>query len=577
MRIYIIIFFCHIVSIFCYSQSNLFVVEKDGKQGVLDMNTKKLITPIIYDDIHPSDSYYMSISFTAKQGEYITLLDSLGQPILPLSYEYVQPFSSKYLLVSKNKKMGFFDYSGQQVIPFIYTQISTPDVPDNQGLYTLDTDTSCVIVDEDLKTISRNCRDFIQKRRDKFSKIYTLKKLENGDTQYLWGIKNLQTGNTIIKPQYRQIDERGDYFVVRKDTVLDNPYYTYLIGVLNDKGEEVFPFAFNDSKFFKHKIALHSHTNKNWILFNTSTGKQTVMNNYTDMSETDVLIRVGKYGKDGYRNGLYNMTEEKEILPCEYLFAKYEYTASYYVIKKNKRQGAAGPKGIILPCEYDSVNLDNRLFKYSLNGKWGAVNLDGKEVLKPIYEKIQSDYGYDSIVYATKDGITKIIDTNTSKVLPSITYNGQVYLAKNGPVIVSDSIGYLRGLIDGKTAKMIVPTIYDEIYLDDDFAQVYHKDTVGIIDIKKTMKSILPFKTKRIEFVAPKTVSFEKDGKYGLYNIAKKREVTPPIYDQIYPFEGDTIMYKKDDKVAIFDLKTQTYILPFEYSSITNYWEFFPE
>ena len=108
--------------------------------------------------------------------------------------------------------------------------------------------------------------------------------------------------------------------------------------------------------------------------------------------------------------------------------------------------------------KYDNIGkFYNGIAFVRLNGKVGAINGSGKEVIKPEWDKL-TGFGSDGIGFAHKDGLVGLI-TKDGKVLAKPIYDriggfhyGRAIISKNGLVGVIDTHG--KVLIEPKYQKL---------------------------------------------------------------------------------------------------------------------------
>ena len=123
---------------------NWAVVRKGDKEGIIDLSTGKLVTPVIYDDIQPEQDLIQ-----ATKDSLVTLLDLTdGKEMFPLRYNYIQTIGSKYLKVYRNDKVGVIDYEGKEVVSVVYENMEYKD----EYLY-FKSDSSCVVINEEMEII----------------------------------------------------------------------------------------------------------------------------------------------------------------------------------------------------------------------------------------------------------------------------------------------------------------------------------------------------------------------------------------------------------------------------------------
>ncbi len=110
-----------------YEGSKTFIVEKDGKYGLLNLYGEQ-ITPIIYASLEPmKDGYYSDIvTYLAQEGKYYRLLNEQGKSINEEDFTEIAPLTRKsqassydnqrftyFKVKAKNGKYGVMDKVGK--------------------------------------------------------------------------------------------------------------------------------------------------------------------------------------------------------------------------------------------------------------------------------------------------------------------------------------------------------------------------------------------------------------------------------------------------------------------------------
>ena len=612
----VITFLLLVINLPLFAQvDNWGVVSKENKEGIIDLSTGKLVTPIIYDEVEPKEDYVQ-----VKKDELVTLLDlTEGKEMFPLRYEYIEPISSEYLKVDSGDVMGVIDYTGKEVLPMIYKSLNYK----GSDRYYLSTDTSCVVVNQDLEIIDTDCQN-VERAKTKYvtHTIREKKKDIYGFFQYRTGVKDNQTGETVVPVKYRYIRIFQDrYFIVAADNtkgMLKN------YGIVNIKGEEIAPMIYKNVRsfhnkdivilsvpqdddinfivellpgdpanapdendpnaidFFEEELAVSRFPEikdtRRYIMMDALTGDSITPFNYdyigqTHSNEQDIIIvrRDGKYG-------LFNLAERKEWAPCIYneIWNNYYDLFNYFKVPLDGKVGLVGPKGVILPCKYDHIFLNYEFAQFILNDKWGLVDYDGNVIFPPVYDNIYLDYSEhrERVAFITKDEKTVAIDLSTKEELPTVTCNGEYYLKSDGPTIIRDEDGR-HGVMDGQTGRLIIPCEYNEIWINGSYAETYSNDGVVIFDLE-TGNSILSFGTEYEKILPNGYMLILVDGKYGIYNSVEEKEIIPCKYEDMIPYGYDTIICKLNGKYGMIEIETEEIIIPFEYDSMTPYWDFFP-
>ncbi|HLP22082.1 MAG TPA: WG repeat-containing protein [Chitinophagales bacterium] len=111
--------------------------------------------------------------------------------------------------------------------------------------------------------------------------------------------------------------------------------------------------------------------------------------------------------------------------------------------------------------QYDKIEKFNQGVAIAWkNGKCGLITQDGKEVIKPQYDRI-SGFGRDGIAYTTKKGLIGLINM-TGKVIVDNIY-GDIGRF-NGPWAITRKNG-LAGMIN-KQGKVLIENKYETIHVE---------------------------------------------------------------------------------------------------------------
>ena len=112
--------------------------------------------------------------------------------------------------------------------------------------------------------------------------------------------------------------------------------------------------------------------------------------------------------------------------------------------------------------ENDNLWYEDNVLKVKKDGKYGMINLSGKELLTCEYDKIEALDGIKNAIKVSKDGKYGIVDKE-GKILLNINYTDVTNLGKDNKsgFIVKNSEGKY-GIVDF-VGDVILETKYDEI------------------------------------------------------------------------------------------------------------------
>ena len=110
---------------------------------------------------------------------------------------------------------------------------------------------------------------------------------------------------------------------------------------------------------------------------------------------------------------------------------------------------------------YDNIGkFYNGIAIVRLNGKVGAINGNGKEVIKPEWDKL-TGFGKDGIAFAHRDGLVGLIDKN-GKLIAKPIYQRISNFKYGRAIIMKDN---LQGIIDMKGRVLVEPK-YQKLVID---------------------------------------------------------------------------------------------------------------
>lgn len=237
----------------------LYVKDANGKFGLIDEMLGTLVAPLVYDDIIQCTNGTNNNSyFAVRKGKKYGLINSKNESILPIKYDAIdltfgkpiEPFSSLsasennvphlQIVVANGKKFGAVDLKGNEIIPFLYSQLKK--ISPN-GLYKAKIGKKYQILKENGQRISE----------EKFDEIANFEyvKDESKDDYILQAL-------TFSNGKMRVIDQQGNFIGEEQNIQPHNGYETFdqlksaLIEALDSKNDVLL-------KDFVNKIAPSEH------------------------------------------------------------------------------------------------------------------------------------------------------------------------------------------------------------------------------------------------------------------------------------------------------------------------------
>lgn len=419
---------------------------KDGKYGLVDFEGKEITKPI-YDEI---DSLaYKEGELSVKQNEKYGVINIKGNKLVEIKYDkiavdeyYTDENRYQYagyivsITTQEGYRYGYLDYKGKEILNTEYNNISRiTEIQDNENSYLICAKNGQygIIKNEDL--ILGN--EYQSIRYDDTNKVFVIEKSKK------YGIVNLD-GNEIIPVQYDQIDITGIYLYAQDEqgtivydsngiqtnidpniSILNTSNEKYKIkinnkdgtkyGVINQEEKQVIEEKYNYIKYLYDNYFIVSHENgklgivddKDTIIVErnydslqkiqdtdliqaTLAGSKTTQVYSKTMEKICEMQNATIEVEDDYIK-IYNETETKyfnkegkelkntEVYPNNKLFVKVE----------NNQYGFVDINGnLVVDYKYDKAYEFNSYGFAAVrkDGKWGAINEQGQEVVAPIYE-----------------------------------------------------------------------------------------------------------------------------------------------------------------------------------------------
>lgn len=491
------------------------IASLNKKYGVIDKSGKAVI-PFKYQYMRKS---YKGNFYEVKLRNRVGIINCHGDTIIPLKYDYIDhdidlnSHTGKVLfVVIRNHKYGFVDKKGKEVIPLIYDSVDDFEY----GFAVVEVNSKYGIINEKGSLVVPMIYDLILNSHNNFAVLL------NGK----WGAIT-PTGAICIGIKYRALS-----FV---DKNLAQAVYGNKLGCIDSCDNTVIPFEY----------APH---------FRSYYGNGLVQLRRPDCSDVWVDIHGNEYNSEA---------EAKQALNWEEEISELREFDTHPLLKKTPI--LVDEQGQETPLPYDKVyQIDAQVFKVKLDGKWGIINADGKEVVPP---------KYDAIGYRFEQNITPVylnnkigfIDKTGAEVIPLI-YSGLSIMDEG---VFGVRLGTKWGLIDSH-GKEIAPFIYN--YLANDDWDVFVNEVVrvsrdgkdGFLD-KTGSECIAPkydFANFFWEDLAPVCIN----NKWGCID-NKGREAIPLMYDYIDVCK-DAIIVILNSKYGVIDCKTRDIVIPLKYDNI---------
>lgn len=576
------------IPLLCFAQSEeLAIAESGNKYGIISLVTGKTILPFTHDSIDVSMEGYIY----AKKGNKWSLIDSnTGKRITPFLYDSLYGLEYHNLFVGKTRK-GYVMIDGQgKEISDHYEEMNHLHREEALQLSSTDKCMKYDLVNQVVAGCDTIFRDYLRNIEPRFKIV--------GNDKFN-GVKNLVTGELVIPYQY-YIQGAGDYYIVCDSLTKGRAWANY--GIMDTLGNMVLSPKYNAGvrwlKIFAGKSSLFRiRKDGKCGILDADTRQFTVPMTYKDIQVPggdsfygDFVFAQNDTGKYGLINAFTGETKQPHI----YDKIRYEvYQPGVYFTICNNKKGLLLDNGeLVVPCEYDFVTLISRHTHFIVDkgGKQGVYNRTGKLVLPVEYDRIEYGVSYadeplfDTAIVRLKKGDSSILyNLLTMKEEKFFTYEGQVYLQTNYPVIIAPRPGYpLYSLVNGLNGAEIVKEKSEIRILDDSllYARTHKSMNNGnnlteIINYK-TNEILLSLIDRDINHISGKYFFLFEGDKSTVYDIEKKENVFPDIYDTIEIISPDTAIVSQGGKYGIINYQTRKVCTSLKYQSILPVWWFMP-
>lgn len=291
-----------------------------------------------------------------------------------------------------------------------------------------------------------------------------------------------------------------------------------------------------------------------------------------------ILEQNGKYGVidksgniviDADYEAVQIPNPSKDIFICikEYNQDTKEYATVVYNGKKEEiLSNYNNVQAVAIFTNINSTPYERSVLTYKENGKYGLIDLQGKEITKPIYDEISS-INYKEGTFLVKqneqEGIINmkgktIIKCEYESVTSDNYYNEDQNNEKAGFIVSKKTDdGYRYGYINYRGSKIVKPIFTQlervtEISDDKNIYFIAFKD--GQAGLLKNNKEIVNYEYEDIQYnVLSDVFIIQRNGKYGA-TTREGKTILYPEYSSVYT-DGIYINAVKDNVIEVFDLQ----------------------
>lgn len=509
---------------------DIFLVSKNNKYGLIHKDGS-IIQPIEYQEIKGQK--------VLKDGKYGILNKNRKSFLFDVTYDAIEIKSNPsggnpYFLISQNKKWGWSDFDGEEIIPISYDSLVALSVYQKMAK---------VFVNGKWGIVKVGVEGFVLPA--KYEKILMEQEKVKVRENTTWEIIDLENNNTITK----------DWDEINGRTVRKGKYW----GLINEEGKLISEIEYEILLYHQNNTNVHAKKNGKWGVINLE--NQIILNfKYDEIKFLyNGFIKVRKEKKWGVIN-----YKEEVIVDFEYESID-RLSNDFFRVYKNGRWGIISKNGeIVAKIEYEYIPLfiDEKEILVKENEKVGVINLEGDVILDYTYEsisKIENNY------LVTKNGKIGIVNSDNEIILP-IEYTS---LYKRNLFIESYK-DWKRGLVNLK-GKVILKCKYDEIIYDETCIlegcpiAVRKKGKWGYINLKG--KTLIKFQYSYANIFVKDTAPVG-DGN-GRFLINRKGKKISKYYDRIESgvLKNDLTIVSKGQSKGMINGKGEE-VIPVKYKHL---------
>ena len=218
---------------------------------------------------------------------------------------------------------------------------------------------------------------------------------------------------------------------------------------------------------------------------------------------------------------------------------------------------------------YDSkqnVWFESNVLRVSKDGKYGLIDLEGKEVLPCEYDEITSLISIKDEFIVRKAGNQGLVNDKGQTIIP-VQYKKVSTLKENYNseyIVIDENDNY--GVINTSGVVLIEPKYENIKYINSSTMFAVKESNVWKLYDTDNKEVVIDGGYDDIIEIKNDNLVIAKDGEYGVINTKNEEKIAPQYQDLKSVF---SIYYiaKKDDKFGIINLENEE-VLPFEYTSM---------
>ncbi|BDS14587.1 WG repeat-containing protein [Aureispira anguillae] len=572
-----------------------YLIQNKIKQWGLFTKGHKVVIAASYDTIFPlnrtkfdAETYAVEYTPTSyvigEKGERQTLLDLKGNVCLKAN-NIMPRLMGEVVLIQNDKKWGLAQTSGKILVPATCARIEWYEdilaLNNDKGWLLFDPIAGELITDTGYDTLIE-----VTNERYPSANNYYLLTQKDG----LWGVLNVKGKAVVpakyqtIKPLYaiRRHSPNRLCFLVKKE----NKW-----GIITTKNRSLVSIQYDTLKV--------NHADQACIVFlkgdkwgiidaqgNEKISNCTAIKALGRFVNTYKIYKENKVGLWSGDKGIQLPSEYDRIVVGKLFFTCEKEGETFYVNKQNNQ-------AVNLPIHEDIDYFSYQFYKIKQNKLWGLIDLNGKEILAPKYDYINSGTYSSNRIVVVKGARSGLIDSMGRELIePTYDEISPIYLNRSKLYSQRQFFVVARGLKKGVlnyNGKELLAVDYDEILYDrkrfDGYFEVVKKEKKGLLKWDGTVLIAPHYET--ISALTLEDRQQSKDGiwkvkqneKYGLLQIQQdvSNPILPLAYETIERIYSATRSLKSyfivgnKGKYGIYNTDKQVWILPIVYTAIQTH------
>lgn len=507
----------------------------------LKRNDSVLLKPI-YERIDYSD-----IGFIIKSNGLSGFANTNGTIILNVEFDSIGT-STNSLIVKKSGKYGVFDKKGTVFVPIKHSRILYANSTSKLALIQGKDNLTQLFLKDKIVTIPFD-NILLYENLAILNKDAKKGLILDGKLAYAVEYDNIsQDGKSAVIQNYmKKILETKRYFDFRNRldaVILEKDKKFGLVA----NGELIYPVAYDKvyNEYFRYIVVVEKSKLKGAYLINSKKKLDVI---YDDIHLDGVqYIEVKKDKLSGMLD--YNLNV---ILPLEY--DDIQVSNGGFTIIKNKKQGWADLKGtVLIPPIYDNIdvfqsygsNQSIRLYKVQNNQLTGLIDGSNKIILP-----LEFDYIFDRndfICGKTKEGKFGLYRYDGTEVLKP-EYNFIFESMADGSKVLFAQNGVLYTILDKNGAVIYENSVKKYTYI--------HDEENLLSPLSRDKKSYLAVQDDKNKFGIFEEINEQKSIPFAYDEIKQKITINKKAY----------FLVRKDKKFGVID-EQNTVAIPFEYDDL---------